>query len=302
MDFEALLIDDGSTDESGRIADTFAAEDSRFKVFHQRNGGVSAARNCGLSNCLCDWIMFVDGDDWLDRTALESVANHCSTEEAEIYQFGFRKVRASDVLWDCVSQAHLLSPCEFVHSASYFHPIFCYVFRRECIGSIRFHMGLTHSEDQNFELKCLSGASKVRTVPVVIYNYYERPGSAVHQAMRYPVAACQLRAGLDFLQFAVNHAVAPEFYCRPVLKLVWLFCDYLKTMPFGSYSLFKGWTEFCTCYKVMRRLSRVYALKAGFQMTRFFFPLVMIYLRCSWIWSWKRGLLWRRLKRMRFWT
>lgn len=65
-DFELLLIDDGSKDKSGAICDEYAAKDSRVRVFHKENGGVSSARNMGLDNACGNYIAFVDADDWID--------------------------------------------------------------------------------------------------------------------------------------------------------------------------------------------------------------------------------------------
>lgn len=64
-DFECLLVDDGSTDGSGDLCDRYASRDSRFRVFHQPNQGVSAARNRGISEAMGEWIYFIDGDDWM---------------------------------------------------------------------------------------------------------------------------------------------------------------------------------------------------------------------------------------------
>ena len=62
-DFELLLIDDGSTDNSGTICDEYATKDSRVRVFHKKNGGVSSARNLGVDNAKGEWVTFVDSDD-----------------------------------------------------------------------------------------------------------------------------------------------------------------------------------------------------------------------------------------------
>ena len=70
-DFELLLIDDGSKDESGRICDEYAAKDARVRVFHKPNGGVSSARNLGLDNAKGKWITFVDADDRCSCNYLE---------------------------------------------------------------------------------------------------------------------------------------------------------------------------------------------------------------------------------------
>lgn len=70
-DFEVLLIDDGSPDRSGEICDEYAKKDSRIKVFHKPNGGVSDARNVGLDNALGEYVCFVDSDDVVDKDYLE---------------------------------------------------------------------------------------------------------------------------------------------------------------------------------------------------------------------------------------
>ena len=63
--FELLLVDDGSTDCSGRICDEYAKRDTRIRVIHKENGGVSSARNLGLDNAKGEWICFCDSDDLL---------------------------------------------------------------------------------------------------------------------------------------------------------------------------------------------------------------------------------------------
>lgn len=68
--FELLLIDDGSTDNSGKVCDEYARKDSRIRVFHKKNGGVSSARNAGLDNAHGEWVAFVDSDDTLDADFL----------------------------------------------------------------------------------------------------------------------------------------------------------------------------------------------------------------------------------------
>ena len=65
-DFELLLVNDGSKDTSGEVCDEYATKDSRVRVFHKENGGVSSARNIGLDNAKGEWISFVDSDDWLN--------------------------------------------------------------------------------------------------------------------------------------------------------------------------------------------------------------------------------------------
>lgn len=72
-DWECLLIDDGSPDRCGVICDEYSKRDSRFRVFHKENGGVSSARNVGLDNCIGELVAFVDSDDTIAPDYLESV-------------------------------------------------------------------------------------------------------------------------------------------------------------------------------------------------------------------------------------
>ncbi len=82
--FELLLINDGSTDNSGKICDEYAARDSRIRVFHTENGGVSSARNLGLDNATGEWVSFVDSDDYVQSNFLELLHSRAVEANADI--------------------------------------------------------------------------------------------------------------------------------------------------------------------------------------------------------------------------
>lgn len=81
---EIILVDDGSPDHSGKIADEYALRDSRFIVIHKRNGGTCDARNAGLANATGDYLMFADGDDWLEPDCVEYLVELLEKNSAEM--------------------------------------------------------------------------------------------------------------------------------------------------------------------------------------------------------------------------
>ena len=81
---EIVVVDDGSTDGSGEICDTYAQKDPRVKVIHRENRGVSAVRNEGLDIALGEYIGFVDGDDWIDSDMYEFLYELLIVNEADI--------------------------------------------------------------------------------------------------------------------------------------------------------------------------------------------------------------------------
>lgn len=86
---EIILINDGSLDQSGVIADEYKARDGRIKLIHQKNGGLSDARNRGMEEATGRYTMFVDSDDWLNKTMIETMLNTCINTGADIVQSAF---------------------------------------------------------------------------------------------------------------------------------------------------------------------------------------------------------------------
>lgn len=88
---EIILIDDGSTDESGRLCDELAKEDSRIKVIHKENEGQGIARNCGLDIALGTYVAFVDSDDFMEKDTYEYTIQQMKESDAEVACFGYIK-------------------------------------------------------------------------------------------------------------------------------------------------------------------------------------------------------------------
>ena len=96
-DFELILIDDGSTDLSASVCDAYARSDERVKVVHKPNGGVSNARNIGLSVATGTYVAFCDGDDFIRNDLLERSLSEISKEQADILSFQLKRLSLNDI-------------------------------------------------------------------------------------------------------------------------------------------------------------------------------------------------------------
>lgn len=89
---EIILVDDGSPDNCPQICDEYAQKDSRIKVIHKENGGVSSARNIGMENARGKWIAFIDADDWIEEKYFEKMLDRVKTNDADIVLCGYNRV------------------------------------------------------------------------------------------------------------------------------------------------------------------------------------------------------------------
>ena len=97
QNMEVILVDDGSTDNSGKIIDSIAEQDNRIKVIHKTNGGVTSARITGIKAATGDWIGFVDGDDYIEPEMYEILLQNAVQHHADISHCGYQMVFPSRV-------------------------------------------------------------------------------------------------------------------------------------------------------------------------------------------------------------
>lgn len=173
-DFELLLVDDGSKDDSGAICDEYAAHDGRIKVFHKENGGVSSARNVGLDNARGEWICFVDSDDGI--LGLESVS--MGNPEYDMLLFTMKIIGD-----DGLSVYELLEPFHgaedtkenYLKSYVYFHvfnSVCSKLIRRSVIKDLRFDPTIKFGEDALFNLRLLKSVDRITVCNNITYIYY----------------------------------------------------------------------------------------------------------------------------------
>lgn len=91
QNIEILLVDDGSPDQCGEICETYAKTDNRIRVLHKKNGGLSSARNYGCKSATGEWIMFVDGDDWIEPEMCETMYKLGCKKNVQLVMCGMSK-------------------------------------------------------------------------------------------------------------------------------------------------------------------------------------------------------------------
>ena len=97
---EILLIDDASPDNCGKICELYAEKDSRFRVIHNlTNQGLSVARNIGITNARCDWLMFVDSDDWVHKDYCKEAYECAIDYQADLVLFRFQRIKDPESFW-----------------------------------------------------------------------------------------------------------------------------------------------------------------------------------------------------------
>lgn len=183
--WEAILVDDGSTDTSGKICDEYAKQDSRFRVIHQKNTGVSAARNAGLDAAKGDWIWFVDSDDSINPDF--EISNPEVLDDADYVLFDMRKFRDGEELNSLGHQKSTVK-CTDLSKNDFLCKYQCNhhprLFYKKTWVMIDYHQRLTFSlgtrvgEDLEFQYKYLTRCKRPASLDAVLYNYRLRGGSA----------------------------------------------------------------------------------------------------------------------------
>ena len=186
---EVLIVDDGSTDGSGKICDDFARSDTRFKVIHTLNHGLSAARNLGITLTRGEYVLFVDSDDWIEPIAVEVLMAAAIKSNADIVACRFVKEwldGPSTPLPETTARG-ILSGTEAVEA------IVCgglisesawgKLFSRELLASFRFAEGMV-CEDVEGVWRIASQAQRVHCIDNVLFHYRMRMGSIMNSASR----------------------------------------------------------------------------------------------------------------------
>ena len=278
-DFELILVDDGSKDQSGKICDEYARMDERVKVIHQKNSGVAAARNHGISCAEGDYLCFVDADDWIEDTMITQCISHIKESDADVLRHGHIMELWKD--GKCVSEekknapdfTEILMHDQIEKEMEIFwkncsNYVWNYFFKREAIEQIRFPE-IKISEDHIFVLEVLKSCKKICFLSQNQYHYCMRMGSSANRWQEAGIA-CQLEMVRACHHFMKHFGIKEERKKRLMANIIlnaYSYVIYLLCFPECKWSVKEKLIKISevreklevdkyTSYAVLSRLSR----------------------------------------------
>ena len=183
-DFELILVDDWSKDKSGQICDEYARMDTRVKVIHKENGGLSDARNKGMDQASGNYFMFVDSDDYIAPTMIECLYESILNENADIavcnYLYYFENDRkknfATNIKSEVLSGAEIFYNRKNERNYGIWTVAWNKLYKKEPFERIRFRMGKYH-EDEFWANDIYQLNVKIVAIPECLYYYRQRDNS-----------------------------------------------------------------------------------------------------------------------------
>lgn len=183
-----ILIDDGSTDNSGHICDEYANKDNRIEVIHTKNQGVSSARNLGIDKAYGEYVSFIDSDDTVQSNYIEELVSHTKSEfDYDLIMCNFKLIFSNITIDKSYSNENIFSG-EFTYDYQYLYSIMSYpcgkLYKLQIIkeNKINFPTDFTDAEDQMFNFKYCRYVKKYYLVNKPLYNYLQRDNSASKKA------------------------------------------------------------------------------------------------------------------------
>lgn len=278
QNYEIILVDDESAD-GGKLCDEYAASNQRFRVIHQKHGGVSAARNTGLRAATGEWVMFLDADDWWDPDLLSCMMavakpsldmlcfDFCTFETTPIPRPGVKSTQKQfQLLGD--KEITLLQNGLLDENHRRFHffsgAVWSSIVRLDVIrrNNLYFNEQLTLCEDAVWSMNLLECVHKIGYLDRQFYHYRILPTSACHRFD--PNLKAQLeKVNQQFKEFGKNHAKGIAYGDAYDL---WLMKMYLRILRFDWFhpqnpksdnEKKKEWTSFLIHYPSFQELEKV---------------------------------------------
>lgn len=229
-DFELLLVDDGSPDKSGEICDEYALKDSRVRVFHKENGGVSSARQCGIDNACGEYTIHADPDDWVEPTMLEELYAKAKEDDYDMVICDYYEDNADKSTYIKQKPSSLEPDIIVKELFENLHGSCCNkLIRRSCYEryNVYFPLDLTCNEDLYVCVSLLKHPITVSYLPKAFYHYTQdvNANSLVKRKKTYEEKLlvkekfCQLMNNHKYYNICLNSMVTNLLHSSYIKKI-----------------------------------------------------------------------------------
>ena len=233
--FELILVDDGSPDDSGVICDEYATKDKRIKVIHKQNGGVSSARNTGLNVAQGDFISFVDSDDWIHPQMFEllikAVAEYnadavtinnlwCNDANFEYPEYNYNTIPRKNVSGKIIKE----NIYDYLYGSLHDIGLSCGLwgmYAAHLYTETRFNETISNNEDMEMACRLNQKLESIVHLDVPVYFYYIGNESATRTALNCNILT-MLTSWLLMSSAAISPIDSDKFYYH----YIWQFFDY----------------------------------------------------------------------------
>ena len=220
-DFECICVNDGSTDTSASILDEYQKKDARIKIIHKENGGLPSARKAGLKQARGEFVIHVDGDDYLEQHALSTLIQEQSRIDADIvfadYYVDNESTGEQEYIQDYVfTHYDAMSLTKQVLSRGQFF-IWCKIIRKSLYNNVEIPEEIRYTEDMVHLIQLTTQCHLSSCVNQPLYHYVKRLGSMTHalsSASHKQWYAATLYTAEHCMKQTFVHAISPE-----ILKL-----------------------------------------------------------------------------------
>ena len=249
---EIIIIDDGSTDDSGQICDEYAKKDERFHIIHQRNCGLSAARNVGLDKMNGDVVVFLDSDDAYHPDYVKLMVEALEREKTDVVICKYNVHETTKIMsqqYCGLSKARIPIAKQGLYSRkdalralvedSINHAVWNKLYRTELWKEIRFPTGYVY-EDRDTTYKILDNCKNVYVIDQPLYLYRKRQGS-ITDTLSKQIVSDRFQSCFHFASYVENHI--PDVFSEKHLKITrqscikWLIGLYIH----NNEPSLKGW-------------------------------------------------------------
>ncbi len=234
-DFELILVDDGSPDQCPQICDRYAEQDSRIHVIHQKNGGLSAARNAGIdwafANSKSQWLTFVDSDDWVHPELLERLYDAALEKRVNISVCKYQRTNGDNPQVES-APVQLWTPEDFYVQHNVNATVaWGKLYKKECFSKLRYPVGKIH-EDEFITYKILFKEKKIAFIDIPLYAYFSNPNGIMKTKWR-PDCLSGIEARVDQIAyFSGNHFERARN--RAIRGLLWGTKEQLEDVIFNN--------------------------------------------------------------------